>query len=533
MTEKRGRGRPPKKLVGQAELSQDEAKALFKKQVDHWKRNPIDFARQVFGLIPTNQQTRLFMEVGRIISAKMKRDEGKKVTPTEMEYVRKRGVSVRSGKGTGKGTAAAILAYWFLFCFHMSKTYLVAPSMDNLKSNLLAEMALWKSRRDHKGNVVCKLAGEFDLLTTGCRMVQDEDKGKNWFVKCNSAGPNMPEDQQVEVLQGKHARYMMFIIDEASGVPDPVFQPLDTTLTDPANFILLFFNPTRRTGFAYRTHFDPEEKKFWSILHWSAEKSDMVTPDQIEYLREKYGADSNEYRVSVLGEPPAMDDGSLIPYEWCNEAVNIEFTEQEKDPVVMGVDVARKGKDKSVILVRKGPRVLEIQELNDLDTVALSRWVAMRAADWMPQAIFVDSVGLGIGVVDELNRQGIENVYPVNVARASNNPRKFSLLRDELWWKLREKFERGVLSLSECEDRDLISELSSIKYDVKDNGKIKVESKLEMRKRSMPSPNKADALMLTMMVDDNALRVDEDEEELDRYRRREVSYSDTLSWMEV
>lgn len=527
----------PKTVSEELALDPELLAEEFKKRLQHWRVKPLDFAREVFGFKPSNQQYVLFNELGRLVSAKMKRDEGLELDIQEQSYAKKRGISIRSGKGTGKDAAAAIVVCWFLFCFPMSKTYMLAPSMDNLKSNLMAELSMWLARRTSTGERQCKLAEEFEVIATGCRLKADPDRGKHWFATCNSAGPNMPEDQQVEVLQGKHARYMMFVIDEASGVPDAVFRPLDTTLTDPVNFILMLYNPTRRSGFAYDTHFSISEKKHWISLHWNSEESDMITPDQIQYLREKYGEDSNQYKVSVLGIPPSADDGSLIPYEWCLDAAGLEFEEQEDDPVVFGVDVARMGKDSSIILVRKGPVVKEIQELKQLDTVELSRWVAMRAADWQPQAIYVDAVGLGIGVVDELNRQGIPNVYAVNVSKASRKPGKYSLLRDELWWQLREKFERNQISLAECPDEELISELSSIKFEVRDNGKVKIESKQDMRKRNMPSPNKGDALMLTMMVADKAYVKPKEEpkerEPLDRVRSKRLQCSSRLSWLEV
>lgn len=521
-----------------APMTPEQLAEAFRKQVQHWRENPIDFAKDIFNFKPSNQQEGFLIELGKLVSAKMARDEGRTLTKEQEYYVKKRGISIRSGKGTGKDAVMSIVAYWFLFCFPESKTYLLAPSMDNLKSNLMAEMSLWRSKRGPDGERQCKLADEFLLQALGCKMKKDPDNGKHWFVTCNSAGPNMPEDQQLEVLQGKHARYMMFAIDEASGVPDAVFSPLDTTLTDPVNFIILLFNPTRRTGFAYRTHFDATESKYWIPLHWNSEESDMITPDQIQYLRDKYGEQSNEYKVSVLGIPPAADDGSLIPYEWCQDAINLGFEENEYDPVIFGVDVARMGKDSSVILIRKGPVVKEILELQQLDTIQLSRWVAMRAADWHPKAIYVDAVGLGIGVVDELNRQGVPNVYAVNVSRSANNPRKFHLLRDELWWKLREKFERNEISLAECPDTGLVSEISSIKYEVRDNGKVKVESKQEMRKRNMPSPNKGDALMLTQMAEDKSFYEGPPEEKpekdyIDRAVRNKIQCSTTLSWLEV
>ena len=294
----------------------DDPVEQARQQIRHWQHNPLDFVIDVFGFNPSNQQKAFLIELGKLVKAKMKRDEDEPLTPEDEYYVKKRGISIRSGKGTGKDCVQALCNYWFLFCFHQSKTYLLAPSMDNLKSNLMAEMSLWRAKR-RNGEPQCKIAGELDLMSTGCRMKNDPDNGKHWFITCNSAGPHMPEDQQAEVLQGKHARYMMFVMDEASGIPDAVFRPLDTTLTDPVNFIILLWNPTRRSGFAFDTHFSPKESPYWINLHWSAEESDLITPDQITYLKEKYGETSSQYRVSVLGEPPEMDDGSLIPYDWC------------------------------------------------------------------------------------------------------------------------------------------------------------------------------------------------------------------------
>lgn len=501
-------------------------------QIKLWKHDPLLFARQVFKFNPGAQQLQLFYELQKLVNAKCKVDEGQPLTPEERIYAKKRGISVRAGKGVGKDAAAAIIVYWFLTCFYESKSYLLAPSMTNLQSNLIAELAKWKSRRI-QGEPACLLSDEYDLMASGLRLKSAPEKGKNWFVQCNSAGPNIPADQQVEVLQGKHSRYMMFVMDEASGIPDPVFSPLDTTLTDPVNFILLFFNPTRRTGFAIDTHFSAEAK-YWIPLHWNAEESDMVTPDQIEYLREKFGRHSIEYRVSVLGEPPAADSDSLIPYEWCINAKELQLETQPNDPIVFGVDVARQGDDSSVILVRQGPVIHEIHELQKVDTVELSRWVAMRAADWDPQAIYIDAAGLGVGVYDELRRQGVPNVYAVNVGIAPRTD-KFVRLRDELWWELRQRFEHNRISLASTPDMQLIAELSGIKFAVNDHGKIKVESKLEMRKRNMPSPNKADALMLTMTAPDTALVVARKEQEREREssRNQRRVHRINRSWMGV
>ena len=505
----------------------EEAAAAAVAQIQLWRADPELFARQVFRFRPSNQQRDFFLNLGRLVAAKCAIDEGREqqLSEEDRNFARYRGISIRSGKGTGKDAVVSIVVWWFLVCFHESKTFLIAPSLENLRSNLIAEMSKWLTRRDN-GEPICLLKDQLELMANGARLRQaDPETQKNWFVSSQTAGPNLPEDKQLEVFQGKHARYMMFVCDEASGIPDPVFRPLDTTLTDPVNFILLLWNPTRRTGFAYNTHFG-DERKYWINLHWDAEQSDLITPDQITYLRDKYGEDSMEYRVSVKGEPPAADSDALIPYEWCQNARELELTPINTDPIIFGVDVARQGADSSVIIVRQGPVVLDLTELNQLDTVQLAQWVSMKAADWEPEAIYIDAAGIGVGVYDELKRMGVPGIFPVNVANAARQS-KFVRLRDELWWSLRQRFEGNQISLFRLTaPQQLIAELSGIKFAVNDKGKIKVESKIEMKKRNMPSPNQADALMLTCYANDRSLSAPRklQQAEADREAREEALF---------
>jgi hypothetical protein len=215
---------------------------------------------------------------------------------------------------------------------------------------------------------------------------------------------------------------------------------------------------------------------------------------------------------------------------------DLEVVEDPADPVVFGVDVARQGGDSSIILVRQGPIVHEITEYKKLDTMELADLVACKAADWEPAAIYVDGAGIGIGVYDRLKHSGVPGVYPLNVANAARKA-KFVRLRDELWWDLRDRFEQNLISLHKCPDHQLIAELSAIKFAINDKGKIKVESKLEMRKRNMPSPNRADALMLTMMSNEKALAAprklakrDYGEDDDPSFRRRVRGGGRAIGW---
>jgi hypothetical protein len=111
----------------------------------------------------------------------------------------------------------------------------------------------------------------------------------------------------------------------------------------------------------------------------------------------------------------------------------------------------------------------------------------------------VDVIGIGNGVYNRL-RELRYPVYPVNVAESAARSERFMRLRDELFWKLREVFEAGTISIPK--DDELIGELSSIKYKAESSGKVKIESKSEMKRRGMESPNRADALMLSFAKED-------------------------------
>ena len=118
---------------------------------------------------------------------------------------------------------------------------------------------------------------------------------------------------------------------------------------------------------------------------------------------------------------------------------------------------------------------------------------------------FIDPIGLGAGVYDRLNELGVERLYPVDVRGESSNPACFRL-RDEIFWTLREQFEKGIIKIPD--DEELIGELSTIKYADTDRtkGLIKIESKFDMRKRGVASPNKADALALTYYFGDQTYK---------------------------
>jgi hypothetical protein len=208
--------------------------------------------------------------------------------------------------------------------------------------------------------------------------------------------------------------------------------------------------------------------------------------------------------------PPLASTDTLIAWELADAAVERDIEPLDDDPLCLGVDVARFGEDKTVIIPLVGSVVDVypernsrdlIPELSGADGVKVSDWTTMqlqsRLAEWDRRyAIAVDVIGVGSSVYDHLKHySGLRNIHGINTAEAPSDDVKFHRLRDQLLWGLRDEFEARTNRIPK--DDELFAELTTIKWDVQ-GGKIKVEGKKELRKRGLASPNKLDAYALAL-----------------------------------
>ena len=219
-------------------------------------------------------------------------------------------------------------------------------------------------------------------------------------------------------------------------------------------------------------------------------------------MRARYGEESNAFRIRVLGEFPMADDDTIIPFHLVESAIHrdIEVTPDEKP--IWGLDVARFGSDKTALCKRYGNVVTEITSWQGLD---LMQTVGRVMAEYeglppsmRPKEILVDSIGVGGGVVDRLRELGAP-VRGINVGEAPAMGKTHMNLRSELWFKTKGWLEDRSCKLPKNEQ--LLAELTAIRYSFTSSGKMKAESKDEMRKRGLKSPDLADALCLTMASD--------------------------------
>ena len=165
-------------------------------------------------------------------------------------------------------------------------------------------------------------------------------------------------------------------------------------------------------------------------------------------------------------------------------------------PVVVGVDVARFGNDQTVVLTRQGDTVESIRAFSRIDTMTAAGEVMVAVRERRPDLVNVDVIGVGAGIVDRLDEQGVR-VYGINVAEKPRQDRFCANLRAEGYQNLARRFRERRIRIPR--DTELISELSTLRYRYDSRGRLLIQSKDAMRKRGIASPDKADALMLAFL----------------------------------
>jgi len=492
----------------------------FSRKRGEWIENPELFLVEAVGiniceckceLDPLQREIYLrFCELVRAKQYKGWLEEAGKAVPEEIDRLASKvGASIQSGKGVGKTAICSMVALWFFVCFDRARVVIMGPKYDQIKKNLWSEISKWIGHAVQVYGDDCLLNDLIEKQTDKiyCKHVPKVEKGEKWVMFIMTFPKNSDVETQKAAVQGQHDRNMLFLIDEASGVPDHIFEPIESTLTFAVNVIFAIFNPNKNTGWAIETQGKMKDK--WVTMQINAENSTLVKKDTIDYMKKKYGVDSNKYRVSVLGLPPLEEEGALIPWSWIQAAKDRYdfFQPAEDDPYLFGIDVGGGGDD-SMLCKRKGGKILSFKKNTSSDTDAVASWVmrehdmdVMKGED--VDEMSIDMNGIGNGAYHRIKNMGYR-IKGVNVRKAAANSDRFVMIRDELYWRIRCLFEDGDIAIPPDDD-ELEGELSLLKYDDEaGSGKIKVLSKkdAEYRKEMISklgykSPNRADALALT------------------------------------
>lgn len=436
-------------------------------RIERWRQEgPALFAAELLGAKPTQQQ----WDMGEALA-------------------KRRRVSIRSGHGTGKSAAMAWTILWGMVCFPEVKIPVTAPTGHQLEDVLWAELAKWHRKMPEP------LRSSFEHTATKFYRI---DRPEGAF-----AVPRTSRKEQPEALQGFHAQTVIFIIDEASGIADEVFEVAEGALSTAGAYVLMAANPTRMEGYFHASHH--KDRAQWAALWWNGEESSLVSREYVSGMAAKYGETSSIYRIRVRGDFAGNPDG-VISLDLVEAAVLRRVT-----PFGVrrwGLDVARFGVDRTALAKRWGNTLTQkVKWWNGKDTMQVAGLVLNEYSDTpapeRPEAICIDVIGLGAGVVDRCKEMGLP-VVGINVAEAPAVKDQFNRLRDELWFDAREWFASRECTMPE--DDDLTAELTLPGFRVLSNGKKKVQDKDELKRLGMSSPDLADAFCLTFAKAGSTLR---------------------------
>lgn len=428
---------------------------------------------------------------------------GKEPDPEQAEVLvavqnGERRISIRSGHGRGKTTTLV----WLIVCTAMTRVpfriVATAPTSPQLFDVLAA---------DTKAVFRTLPAAWQEVFEVKSESIHHRANPDLCYISFKTSRAETPE-----AMAGVHLEegWVLILGDEASGIPDAVYVAGHGSMSGRNATTVLAGNPVRTSGFFYDTHHglargSKTDGTGWRTFHWSCFTAPdvlhpRITPDFVAEAEERYGLETNDYRVRVLGEFPRAEADAIIPYELIQLAVNRDV-HPTLAPAIWGLDCARKGGDRSALAKRKGNTLLEpIKTWKDLELMDLTGRVKAEwdstPADQRPVSICVDAIGMGAGVADRLGELGL----PARSINVSESPAMKSdgylNLRAELWYaRVKQWFLERACTLNG--DTETAAELGWAKQRYTSSGKLIGPDKDRIRKDHRKSPDRADAFALT------------------------------------
>lgn len=425
------------------------------------REEPEFFHREVLGYEPWERQ----LEISRSI-----RDN--------------RNTAIRSCNGAGKTFHIAHEALRFLFAYSPAVVLNTAPIWTQVENQY------WRYFRDAYNKARYPLGGK--LLKTSYNIAE------NWFAMGLANDEN-----RMEAFQGWHAENILIVFDEASGISPKIYQAaLGAMAGGKIVRFVLIGNPTQNSGPFYDAFKDPSFNKIrisaYDVPNVAERKQiipGLVTHEWVDELALKYGEDSDVFKVRALGEFPMHASDTLISIDLVERSFGADRELINQHDEIIGLDPARFGDDDSAFVHRKGNWAKVIEVVNGNNTMELAGKSIQYLRQNKGAKLYIDIIGLGSGIYDRLKEQPevSSRVYGVNSASTPRNPAEYINIRMESWANVKEWLRDAVI-----EKHEGFYELANPKYKITSAGKMQLESKEDMKKRGVASPNVGDALALTL-----------------------------------
>ncbi len=439
-----------------------------------------------------------------------------------------RNIAIRSCHGVGKSTTLGTIGPWFLLTRFRCKVVMTAPSAGQLFDALYAETKSILKR--------CPQAIQ-DIFDVKADRIEFKAAAEDVFLSVRTSTKDKPE-----ALQGIHSDHVLILVDEASGVPEEVFKAAAGSLSSENVTLILVGNPTRLLGKFAKAFNDRELKKRFKRYHigkyvhpdaelckTAMERAEMLRESSVKHfvgmdgtlhyasqritssfeqdIIAEHGLDSDEYKIRVLGDFPGTDRNSFISADLVIAAMNRDIQVPPKGRKIWIIDPARYGDDGTAKSERVGPVYTKVERRRQLNTMEVAGWVK---AEWdelpideRPEEILIDVIGIGAGVADRLTELELP-VREINVSESPSTPlSKCMRLRDEIYKNLKTELQENRIVLPE--DDELLEDLTCFGYTYSSDGRLKIESKQELKKRGLKSPDKGDSVAMGTLIDDAAI----------------------------
>ncbi len=421
--------------------------------------------------------------------------------PVEMlqSIFQHRRTAVKGCVASSKSVTAAIATHAWLQHFPRSKVFLTAPSDRQVKNVLWSEVrALHKNARVPIGGNMLPKESRWDL-------------GDNWYAHGFSTNePDRFHGIHGGIYGGKDGGQILFIIDEGQGIPQPIFEAIENVMSDGKAHILILENPTKLSGEAYDAF--NAKKAFYNCI--TIKSSDtpnvkfkriiipgMITWETDQEWRKIYGDNSNFVRVKLDAEFPNQEPNTLIPMDWIELAM--ERVVPQEGFLSVGCDVAWEGDDDSVMALMRGRHTLPLEKYHGQDPMQVADKLDVHLI--APDAFgYVDAIGIGAGVYAR-EAQRKRKVTAVVVSEdaygkweGKEAKEHFFNLRAQAAWMLRCALDpSNPDAISLPRDLRMQAQMSAIKYQIDEKtGKVRLQSKKDMKKEFGWSPDDFDAIMM-------------------------------------
>lgn len=483
------------------------------------ERSSLYWVRQIFGLVPQplRREYKTRFEFGLLLHGKAWDEFCTTVRPSWFEEYQEglhltwqqslalhgvdkalRGevssrISIVSGHGIGKSMLLAIIILWFLFIHPDCQIACTSPGKEQMYDVLWKELKKWIDRMP-------KEIG--DMYVWESSHVRMKESPETWFARAKTSSK-----ENTEALAGVHADWVLIAVDEASGVEEPIFETMEGALTSGNILVFLISNGTRSLGYFYDTHHKDKER--WQNYSFSSLDSPRVDQKYVSAIVAKYGSDSVQYEIRVLGAFPdegIMDDKGYV--QLFNEA-DMHFVRYEPGwkpvgRVLAGLDASGEGQDKTEWAIRDRLRAAIVAEEDKSNPagMALKSITICDKYGIDPRDLVIDAFGKGADVSMEIALATSKEKRPWRVSPINTGEPCEDEYEREMYINVRamlfHKFMLWCRAGGELvESERLKDELLSIRFRRTTNGRIQIMDKVQMKKLGFSSPDKADALSMT------------------------------------